>query len=94
MVRVGIEATGPMYCFQRLLAELGHELWIGDSARIRGGWRRHKPQATPPPLDTFPRRIAVIFSRRLRCQQIPLRITIWAVPATPSSRPTPSPPTA
>jgi transposase len=34
-VRVGIEATGPMPWFERLLAELGHELWIGDSARIR-----------------------------------------------------------
>ncbi len=34
-VRVGIEATGPLHWFERLLAELGHELWIGDSAKIR-----------------------------------------------------------
>src|SRR5579875_1923080 len=34
-VRVGIEATGPVHWFERLLAELGHELWIGDSAEIR-----------------------------------------------------------
>jgi len=34
-VRVGIEATGPMHWFERLLAELGHELWIGDSGKIR-----------------------------------------------------------
>ena len=34
-VRVGIEATGPLHWFVRLLAELGHELWIGDSAKIR-----------------------------------------------------------
>jgi len=34
-VRVGMEATGPIHWFQRLLAELGHELWIGDSAKIR-----------------------------------------------------------
>ena len=34
-VRVGIEATGPIHWFERLLAELGHELWIGDSALIR-----------------------------------------------------------
>jgi transposase len=34
-VRVGIEATGPIHWFVRLLAELGHELWIGDSAKIR-----------------------------------------------------------
>src|SRR5438876_7786328 len=34
-VRVGIEATGPIHWFERLLTELGHELWIGNSARIR-----------------------------------------------------------
>src|SRR3984893_5959883 len=34
-VRVGIEATGPIHWFERLLGELGHELWIGDSAKIR-----------------------------------------------------------
>jgi transposase len=34
-VRVGIEATGPIRRFERLLAELGYELWIGDSAKIR-----------------------------------------------------------
>jgi len=35
LVRVGIEATGPIHWFERLLAELGHELWIGDAAQIR-----------------------------------------------------------
>ena len=34
-VRVGVEATGPLHWFERLLAELGHELWIGDSGKIR-----------------------------------------------------------
>ena len=34
-VRVGIEATGPIRWFERLLTELGHELWIGDAAQIR-----------------------------------------------------------
>lgn len=34
-VRVGIEATGPVHWFERLLADLGHQLWIGDSAKIR-----------------------------------------------------------
>jgi transposase len=34
-VRVGIEATGPIHWFERLLTELGHELWIGNSAKIR-----------------------------------------------------------
>src|SRR5437667_9828965 len=42
-VRVGIEATGPIHWFERLLAELGHELWIGDSAKIRASeWRKQK----------------------------------------------------
>jgi transposase len=34
-VCIGIEATGPIHWFERLLVELGHELWIGDSAKIR-----------------------------------------------------------
>jgi transposase len=34
-VIVGIEATGYTRWFERMLAELGHELWVGDSARIR-----------------------------------------------------------
>jgi hypothetical protein len=34
-VGVGIETTGPIRWFERLLAELGHELWIGDAAKIR-----------------------------------------------------------
>src|SRR5664279_6323598 len=34
-VRVGIEATGHARWFERLLAELGFELWIGDPARLK-----------------------------------------------------------
>ena len=34
-VRVGIEATGHTQWFEALLAELGHELWVGDAAQIR-----------------------------------------------------------
>ncbi len=34
-VRVGVEASGYLQWFERLLAELGHELWVGDAARIR-----------------------------------------------------------
>ncbi|MGO9274753.1 MAG: IS110 family transposase [Terriglobia bacterium] len=34
-VRVGIEATGYTQWFERLLAESGHELWVGDPAEIR-----------------------------------------------------------
>jgi transposase len=33
--RVGIEATAPAQWFERLLAEWGHELWVGDAAKIR-----------------------------------------------------------
>jgi transposase len=32
---VGIEATGYTQWFERLLLELGHELWVGDAAEIR-----------------------------------------------------------
>jgi transposase len=35
-VRVGLEATGHTPWFQRLMAELGYELWIGDVAQITG----------------------------------------------------------
>ncbi len=34
-VRVGIEATGHTHWFEVMLAELGHELWMGDAAKIR-----------------------------------------------------------
>jgi transposase len=33
--RIGIEATGYTQWFERLVAELGHELWVGDPAEIR-----------------------------------------------------------
>ena len=34
-MRVGIEATAHSRWFERLLAELGFELWVGDAAEIR-----------------------------------------------------------
>ena len=43
-VRVGMEATGYSRWFERLLAELGFELWIGDPAEIKS--RRVKKQKT------------------------------------------------
>jgi transposase len=39
-VRVGMEASGQSQWFERLLAELGHEVWIGDAAKIRGSCER------------------------------------------------------
>ena len=45
-VRVGVEATGYTRWFERLLAELGHELWIGDAAQIRASMvRKQKTDA-------------------------------------------------
>ncbi len=35
VVRVGMEAGGHSLWFERLLGELGHELWTGDAAKIR-----------------------------------------------------------
>ena len=41
---VGIEATGSTQWFERLMAECGHELWVGDPAEIRA--RRVRKQKT------------------------------------------------
>jgi len=38
--RVGIEASGQSQWFERMLAELGHEVWIGDAAKIRASCER------------------------------------------------------
>jgi transposase len=43
-VRAGMEATGYARWFERLLAELGFELWIGDPAEIKA--KRIKKQKT------------------------------------------------
>src|SRR6202142_412269 len=37
---VGLEASGQSQWFERLLAELGHELWIGDAAKVRASTDR------------------------------------------------------
>jgi transposase len=33
--RVGIEASGQSQWFEKQLGELGHQVWIGDAAKIR-----------------------------------------------------------
>lgn len=62
-VRVGIEATGHTRWFEQLLAQLGHELWMGDAARIRAAEvRKQKTDARDAALlldllvsERFPR---------------------------------------
>jgi transposase len=39
-VRVGVEATGSLRWFERLLGELGIELWVGDPAKVRAAAAR------------------------------------------------------
>ena len=39
-VRVGMEATGYAQWFEQMLAELGHQLWVGDAAEIRAAMVR------------------------------------------------------
>ena len=43
---VGIEATFPAHWFERLLAECGHELRVGDAARIRASEVRRQKTDT------------------------------------------------
>ena len=51
-VRVGIEATGPIRWFECLLAEPGHELWIGDAAKFARAPKK-APPATARELESF-----------------------------------------
>src|ERR1700758_2530085 len=44
-VRVGIEASGQSQWFERMLAELGHEVWIGDASQIRASVERKQKTA-------------------------------------------------
>jgi transposase len=62
-VRVGMEATGYAQWFERMLAELGHELWVGDAAEIRAAMVRKQKTDSRDALhildlllqDRFPR---------------------------------------
>jgi transposase len=44
--RVGVEATGYLQWFEQLLAEQGHELWVGDAAEIRASVVRQQKTDT------------------------------------------------
>lgn len=50
-VRVGMEASGHSRWFERLLCELGHELWIGDPAKIRATQPRKQKNDERDALD-------------------------------------------
>lgn len=41
-VLVGMEASGFSHWFEQLLAECGHQLWIGDAAQIRASYVRRQ----------------------------------------------------
>ena len=38
---IGMESTGNCHWFVDLLAEIGHELWVGDAAQIRQSHAAH-----------------------------------------------------
>jgi transposase len=71
-VRVGMEATGYSRWFERLLAELGFELWIGDPAEIKA--KRVKKQK-------FDREDARLLLRLMREDNFP---RVWV--ASPENR--------
>jgi transposase len=86
-VRVGIEATGHTRWFERMLAELDRELWIGDAAEIRASRvRKQKTDAR----DAAQTRIGFGLAARLICEnpgrgasQVPLRRS-WICRHAPS----------
>ena len=43
---VGVEATFPALWFERMLGECGHELWVGDAAKIRASVVRQQKTDT------------------------------------------------
>src|ERR1700732_1466970 len=40
LARGGMEGSGQSQWFERMLGELGHEVWIGDAAKIRASCER------------------------------------------------------
>jgi transposase len=58
-VRIGIEDTGHSQWFERFLAELKFELWVGDWARIRAGAQQKN--------DRRPRHLRHLLTDGLTC---------------------------
>ncbi len=75
--RVGIEAGAPCQWFRRLMSECGHELWVGDAAKIRAAeTRKQKTDRRDAELmmrlmveERFPR-IWVPSEARARCAAV------------------------
>ena len=78
-VRVGIEATGHTAWFEAMLAEFGHELWMGDAAKIRAAVvRKQKTDARDAAhlLDLLcPNRFPTIWRPSL--EERDLRQLVW-----------------
>jgi uncharacterized lipoprotein YmbA len=66
-VRVGMEASGYSRWFERLLAELGFELWMGHAAEIKS--RRVKKQKTD-------RKDAQLLLRLMREENFPVELRV------------------
>jgi len=64
-VRVGMESGAPCQWFRRLLGECGHELWVGDAAKIR---------AAEPRKQKTDRRDAELILNLMRFERFP---RIW-----------------
>ena len=52
--RIGVEVTGHWQWFSRMLAELGHELLVGDAAEILTPDQRRKLSDRLPPMGGPP----------------------------------------
>jgi transposase len=78
-VRVGIEATGHTRWFERMLAELGHELWIGDAAQIRASMVRKQKTDARDAAHVLDLLISDRFPRiwRPTLQERDLRQLVW-----------------
>ena len=90
-VRVGLESTGNSHWFVDLLTELGHEVWIGDAARIRASQvRKQKTDRRDAEhilellvKDSFPR---MWKPHRLRFASIPAFAMSICIAATTSRK--------
>ena len=66
-VVVGMEATGYAQWFERMLAKLGHELWVGDAAEIRAAMVRKQKTDSRDALHILDLLLANRFRRSAMC---------------------------